>query len=82
MSRFTCPVCGFPDLDEPAHDSTGAASFDICPCCFIQFGYEDAGTSHAELRADWIAAGKPWRGASPKPPGWDADEQLRRAGLV
>jgi len=50
-THFPCPICGFPDLDEPPYDSDGEnPSFDICPCCGIEFGYEDCGRSHSELR--------------------------------
>jgi hypothetical protein len=79
-SRFMCPVCGFPGLDEPAYDDTGCASFTICPCCWIEFGYEDSGRSFAELRSEWIKSGKQWKYGNP-PAGWDADTQLREAGF-
>jgi predicted RNA-binding Zn-ribbon protein involved in translation (DUF1610 family) len=86
MSRksdgFTCPVCGWPDLDEPAVDEYGSDSFDICPSCGTQFGYQDARRSHGELRAEWIARGMPWHsGADLEPDDWDPVFQLREAGL-
>ena len=36
-----CPVCGYGELHEPAYDRFGCASFEICPCCGIEFGLED-----------------------------------------
>ncbi|MGO4128407.1 hypothetical protein AB4Z01_28705 [Inquilinus sp. YAF38] len=75
---FACPVCGFPGLDEAPRDEHGCASFEICPCCGIEFGYEDAMTSHSELRARWIAGGKRWWSYKGPPPDWDADTQLTR----
>jgi transcription elongation factor Elf1 len=78
--RFTCPVCGFPGLEEPPYDDTGAATFGICPCCGVEFGYDDAKRSHAELREQWIKAGMKWRQDKP-PTGWDAKAQLRAAGF-
>ena len=77
---FTCPVCGFPGLHAPAYDDKGCASFEICPCCWVEFGHEDARRSFAELRNDWIKSGKQWKHGEP-PPGWDADVQLRKAGF-
>jgi hypothetical protein len=80
-----CPICGFPDVD--AYDEHGYATFEICPCCGIEFGYEDAAPSHSgrrarwiELRAQWIAGGKRWwsERERERPPGWDADAQLTR----
>jgi len=78
----TCPVCGFAQLAEPAYDNAGCASFELCPSCGTEFGYDDVTKSHAELRALWLAAGTPWSSrATAPPPNWDAMEQLRAAGL-
>jgi len=78
-SLHLCPVCGFEGLHEPAYDSQGCASFDICPCCGIQFGYDDASVVHRALRAAWIAKGTQWVSRSrPRPAGWEPSEQLRR----
>jgi len=79
---FSCPVCGFGQLLEPPYDKSGGASFEICPSCGTEFGYDDATKSHAELRKAWLAAGSPWWSrVNPPPPNWDPAEQLRRAGL-
>lgn len=79
---YTCTVCGYPSLDEPPVDEYGCASFDICSCCGIQFGYHDACRSHEELRRKWIAEGIPWHSELVHPPnGWNATDQLRAAGL-
>ncbi len=73
-----CPVCGYNGLHEPAYDRHGYASFEICPCCGIEFGYEDARRSHESLRDKWIARGMPWWSDVRKPPaGWDPVQQLR-----
>ena len=72
-----CPVCGFQGLGEPPYDAHGSASFDICPCCGIEFGYDDATESHQQLRAGWIERGMPWWSQSQPPPvGWDPAAQL------
>ena len=70
---YTCPVCGFDELDEPATNWT------ICPCCGTEFEYDDARTSHEELRQRWIAGGcKWWSPVDAVPPGWDPRAQLDR----
>ncbi len=82
---FICPVCGFPELTEPAYDKYGCSSFNICPCCGVEFGYQDATSSkadlpkrHAALRTTWIAGGMVWHSASDRPPkDWNPKEQLR-----
>jgi hypothetical protein len=55
--RVYCPVCDATDLDEPWPNS-----HQICGQCGTQFGYDDSRTSHAALRAAWIAGGRQaWR---------------------
>jgi len=74
--KYLCPVCGYDGLFEPAHDALGTGSDEICPCCGVQFGYDDARRSHAELRADWVQRGMTWRHHPGPPPDWDPARQL------
>jgi hypothetical protein len=70
-----CPVCRYPGVE--AYDQYACSTFEICPCCGNEFGYDDATRSHAQLRLEWIAAGMPWWSTATKPPaGWDARHQL------
>jgi len=81
-SGDNCPVCGYDALSEPAYDQHGCASFEICPSCGTEFGYDDASRAHSELRASWLADGAPWRSKTrPPPAGWSGELQLRQAGL-
>jgi hypothetical protein len=77
--RYTCPVCGYPDLtDMPRTESGG--SYEICWSCGFEFGVtdDDLGYSYETWRDEWILRGMPW--ASPDvrtpPPGWDPAKQL------
>lgn len=76
--RFKCPVCGFPALEEPAWDpETGSPSFNICPCCGCEFGYDDATPQARErYRQQWIDRGAPWFKPELRPVNWDLEEQL------
>lgn len=75
---YRCPVCGYPGLDEPPYDEHGCASYNICPCCGTEFGYDDNNIAHAELRKRWISSGmRWWSKTTPKPADWDAERQLR-----
>jgi len=75
--KFLCPVCGYWNLPRPAADDL------ICPCCGTQFGYHDYAISHDALRHQWIHAGARWHSrVHASPPGWDAQMQLIRSGLL
>jgi predicted RNA-binding Zn-ribbon protein involved in translation (DUF1610 family) len=80
--QYSCPVCGIDGLLDPAYDSAGCASFEICPSCGTEFGYDDARKSHQELRKLWVASGALWhsRNTAP-PPNWNGKDQLRAAVL-
>jgi predicted RNA-binding Zn-ribbon protein involved in translation (DUF1610 family) len=79
---FTCPVCGYNGLLEPAYDEHGCSSFEICPSCGTEFGNDDAKRTHKELRNLWLSAGAPWKSKTVKAPvGWTALGQLQDSGL-
>ena len=73
-----CPVCGWSKLEEPAYDETKSSSFEICPSCGTEFGYQDANKTHAELRKEWIEKGMSWwSNTTEKPADWNPQEQLK-----
>jgi len=73
-----CPVCGYPELEEPPYDEFGCSSFGLCPCCGTHFGYDDATSAHVELRKIWISRGMPWWStAQVRPVDFDPLRQLR-----
>lgn len=60
-----CPVCGYPDLREPAYDEYNCSSFEICVSCGIEYGYGDQFLEKKEdcweyLRKEWISNGMKW----------------------
>jgi hypothetical protein len=77
----TCPVCGWPELAEPPRSPTGSASYEICPCCGFEFGFDDdaRGETYDQARARWIADGQRWWSTSrPAPENWNPSHQLTR----
>ena len=83
--KHTCPVCGWPELHEPPRSKSGGASFEICPCCGFEFGFDDDDQhlTYEQARARWIAGGMQWWSPSrPAPASWNAAQQLARAGLT
>lgn len=73
-SLHMCPVCGFWGLKEAPYDH-GSPSFEICPCCGFEFGFEEK-EDMARFRDDWIRKGTPWFTPALKPAEWDLKKQL------
>lgn len=67
-----CRVCGY-ELPSPPWGKDGASpTWDICPCCGTEFGYEDCTPASArEKRAQWIAGGMKWFDRRKTPLDWD-----------
>lgn len=77
--KHLCPVCGWPELADPPYDEAGHGSYEICPCCGFEFGYDDdaQGETHSQYRARWIAGGMQWWSRNrPEPIGWEPARQL------
>jgi hypothetical protein len=82
--RHTCLICGWPELQAPPRNKEGVASFEICPCCGFEFGFDDddQGVTYEQARRRWFAHGMTWWSKSrPAPNGWNPSLQLARAGL-
>jgi len=75
---FRCSVCGY-RLDTPPWGIDGKnPTFDFCPCCGVQFGYQDCLQAAVEKqRARWLAGGARWSEPSEMPADWNLEEQLR-----
>lgn len=39
--KYNCSVCGYNNLNFKPYYENGYASFQICPCCGFEFGYDD-----------------------------------------
>jgi hypothetical protein len=83
MIMFECPVCFYGGLTENPWDED-SPSFEICPCCGVEFGYDDFSLDETErarkqavLRKLWEAKGFPWFSRSRLAP-VDWDPALRK----
>lgn len=78
---YACPVCNYLFAGWTKPREHVDYSYDICPCCFTEFGLDDFRRSHEELRQEWIAAGMKWHSDCDVPPkGWNPREQLMSIG--
>ena len=76
-ATFRCRVCGVMLGYAPWGVDGDTPDYSICPCCGVEFGYEDSLPSGVRaFRSRWIAAGTPWFEPALKPVDWDLDRQL------
>jgi hypothetical protein len=83
MLGESCPVCGY-YLDFAPWNGE-SASDEICPCCGIQFGYDDSAGGDPEKRQllwrtwrdNWIAGGMKWWSTRKSPQDWNPKKQLK-----
>lgn len=82
--KHYCPACGF-YLDFMPWENL-LPSDEICPCCGIQFGYDDAAGGdinkrsliYKEWKKRWINEGMLWKSKGmEQPESWDPIEQLK-----
>lgn len=74
-----CRVCGweFTMENAPWFDNE-TPSHEICPCCGVQFGYEDdTYLGIVAYRSQWISQGAKWFTIGLMPKNWNLDEQLQ-----
>jgi len=78
MSKYLCPVCGFNKLNEEPFSKKNEPSYEICPCCGFEFGFngENNKRSFNDYRQRWIADGAIWFSAEVKPKDWNYKKQL------
>lgn len=76
MQAAFCPICGYGPFEVP-YDSyrTLASSYDICVCCFTEYGFDDSWRRQDE----WLKSGARWYDDSLKPPNWTVEAQLHHA---
>lgn len=74
--HFCCRVCWYKNSTKPWWDDNKTPTFDICPCCWVEFWYEDNNFISVILyRNKWINAGCIWFDINLKPNNWDFNIQ-------
>ena len=76
--KTVCRICGF-DLEYPIWGEKGdCPTHDICPCCGVEFGYEDSQyNAILKFRKEWMDKGAQWFRTKMKPKDWDIQKQFR-----
>lgn len=77
-----CRVCGYQPTEPPWGDDGRTPSFDYCPCCGVEWGYQDSSPDGIErFRTAWLKNGAPWHDVKQQPDGLDLADRLRRIGV-
>lgn len=78
MSRY-CQVCGYESAAPPWGEGGRCPSFDLCPCCGVEWGYQDATAQGIQrFRKVWLATGGAWADSRVAPDGLGLLDRLRR----
>ncbi|BEG98213.1 hypothetical protein [Bacteroides sedimenti] len=78
MKEHNCRVCGLYIEDKPWGKDGLCPTYEICPCCGVEFGNEDyTPESIKRFRNNWIQQGAKWDESRDKPENWNLNEQLR-----
>ncbi|MGE9310821.1 hypothetical protein ACLOAU_04225 [Niabella sp. CJ426] len=78
MNKQNCRVCGFQNDDLPWGEDGNSPTFEICPCCGVEFGNEDyTKESTMEYRKKWIHEGARWFSPRERPTEWNREEQFK-----
>jgi len=77
-----CRVCGYEPAEPPWGTDGMSPSFDYCPCCGVEWGYQDSSQiGTVRFRSAWLEEGGPWRDPRFPLDGLDVAERLRRIGV-
>lgn len=78
MEENFCRICGLYSEDKPWGEDGHCPTYDICPCCGCEFGYEDCTFESAiNYRKQWIENGVKWFDLKYKPEDWDLEKQMQ-----
>lgn len=74
------------NVQPPYWQPYGEPSYEVCDCCGFEFGYDDEpGTappkSFADFLKEWVDDGCIWFNPGKKPPGWNLEQQQKKAGM-
>lgn len=78
---WLCLVCGLDlrGVDDPPWGADGMnPTFTYCPCCGVEFGYQDSSLNGIRrARERWLLAPE-WAQPKLRPAGWSLDHQLKQ----
>ncbi|WP_308638277.1 hypothetical protein [Paenibacillus silvisoli] len=81
---YTCHLCGYPEQNKPPWTQEGLSpSYEICPCCGIEFGVDDINLLGFEIyKREWFEKGRDWFDQAKRPVNWEQEEQLKSINKI
>jgi hypothetical protein len=77
-----CAVCGYRAAEPPWGLDGTTPSFDYCPCCGVEWGYQDSSAvGIAKYRGEWLRHGAVWRDTKRSKDGLSTTERLSSIGV-
>ena len=74
-----CRVCGYEPEEPPWGEAGDFGTFDICPCCCVEWGYEDSSeAAAAQYRERWLRDGAVWADRHTPQDGLTVEKRLKR----
>ena len=78
MKDYHCSVCGYLMDELPWGANNLTPSYEICPCCGMEFGFEDYRLDLVRTyRQKCIDQGAVWFDKKDRPSNWDLMKQLK-----
>jgi hypothetical protein len=72
-----CRICCLQQEEPPWGEDGQSPSYDICPCCGAEFGYEDCQLNAIQAyRTEWLKNSDTWFQPKKKPDNWSLKKQL------
>jgi hypothetical protein len=72
-----CRVCGLAQASPPWGEDGQTPLFEHCPCCGVEWGYQDATPLGARrFRESWIRKGARWDRPDLRPRDWNLQQQI------
>ncbi|MEW9702988.1 hypothetical protein [Paenibacillus sp. SI8] len=81
---YICTLCGYSNLKFAPWTQKGLSpSYEICPCCGVEFGVDDINKAAYEIyKKEWFESGNKWFMESKKPNNWNLQDQLKKISQI
>ena len=78
MKNHNCRVCGLYIEDATWGEDNKTPTYEICPCCGVEFGNEDYTLESTRIyRFNWIKSGAKWFSRKEQPLNWRVEDQFK-----